>query len=113
MSKCVNFHRTSNVAVSGENLLLTLADNPNGIVSLQRVCFVICQNIPTAGETLPVQVTINGANIPVYNKYSLPVTGSDLRTRRKYRGYYVVNGADSYLIVENLPMNVCGCGGCC
>lgn len=40
-------------------------------------------------------------------------TGSDLRTRRKYRGYYVVNGANSYLIVENLPMNVCGCGGCC
>lgn len=64
-------------------------------------------------EQFKEQVTINGTNIPVYNKYSLPVTGSDLRTRRKYRGYYVVNGANSYLIVENLPMNVCGCGGCC
>lgn len=113
MSRCKNFHRTSSVAVSGSDLVLTFSDNPTGLASLTPMCFVICQNIPSAGSALPIQAVVNGANVPVYNKYSLATTGSDFRTRRRYRGYYVVNGSDSYVIVENIPTNVCGCGGCC
>lgn len=112
MSRCVNFHRTSSVAVSDENLLLTFSDNPTGVASLTPICFVICQNIPSAGLILPLKATINGATVPIYNKYSIVATGSDFRTRRRYRGYYVENNGNSYIIVDNAPVKVCGCGGC-
>lgn len=107
---CQYFHKSSTVAISGGNVVITLADAPTGIVDTTKFCFVICQSIPTGSSGLPVVLVINGVNVPLWNKYGDIVTGDELKTRCTYKGYYGVQGTSPHIIAINTPFNTCNCG---
>lgn len=70
---------------------LVLARNPYGVIS---------------GDPVPLQVTINGTNVNLLNKYSLPIYSNRLSMRRLYVGSYVVpDEGDPYVILWNTPNN--------
>ena len=109
---CKYFHKTTAMALVDDQLELTVTNN-EGVESSDMFIMVICQNPNRVSTTaVPVVVTINGETIPVYTKYSTPLSSSMLGfyRHRLWRGYYVVNGADTYVIFPGIPYdNYCGC----
>lgn len=73
-----------------------------------RFCIKVFTDIPAAGLTLPVNVTVNGALIPLLNKYGNPVLGADLSRCRVYKGYY--GATTPHVILQNNPAHYyCNC----
>lgn len=79
---CNNLVPTIAVAVSDGFLTLSI-ENMN-LVNRQKVCLMIVQAIPSAAGNLPVQINVNGQNMPIYNKCGNYVRADQLRTRRVY-----------------------------
>ena len=101
---CEFFHCANSVTVGADAVVIAFSQ-PVTATDKDRFCFKLCQSIPAAGSTLPVQVTVNGTNIPLWNKYGNPILGSQLRTR-KYCGYY--GATTPHVILTNTPLT-CGC----
>lgn len=55
----------------------------------------------SGGELLPVQLTVNGTAIPLWDRYGNPVLGNQIKTRCVYRGFY--GDSSPHIIVYNLP----------
>lgn len=123
MSCCCQFlHKSSSITITGGNLVIDFADNPTGIIDKQRFCFRLLQPIPSGGETLPVQVTVNGVAVPLWNKFGDLVYGADLITctecsgtlatnrRYVYKGYYGTATAN-HVILNTFPNS--NCRSCC
>lgn len=109
---CKYFHRTTAMALVDDQLELTVTNN-TGVSSSDRFCLVVCQD-PNKVSTSPVDVvvTVNEETIPIYTKYSTPLNSSMLGfyTHRILRGYYVINGDSTYVILPGIPYNnYCGC----
>lgn len=107
---CCNKVRIANgVTVSDTAVVLTFADGATGVADTQAFTFRLCQGIPAAGAELPVQVTVNGTAVPLWNRYGNPVLGKDLRTRVNYCGFY---GATTPHVISwtlPLPQKICQC----
>lgn len=101
---CPYIHCANQVTVGADAVVLDFT-KPVNAINRDHVCFKLCQEIPAAGASLPVQVTVNGTAIPLWNKYGNPVLGSQL-TRRKYIGYY--GSTTPHVIISNSP-TYCGC----
>ena len=95
---------TAAVDTGGTYVLLT-PDNALAPVNQQRLSLAVTTSIPTAGMSLPVYVVMNGANVPVYDKYGNIVYGTDIMTRAAMHGYYGVNGSGGTAHVQlvNFP----------
>lgn len=111
---CPHFHRSTALAQTDGNLIVTVSNSTN-IASKDRFCFVLCQRPSTVvtGDPIPVQMNINGVNVPVYNKYAIQMTSRELESFYRCRrlplcGFYVVNGENSYIIFNEVP-RTCGC----
>ena len=76
---CKHFHKSSSVTVSGSNLVIAFTDNPTSITNEERFCFMICQDIPAAGDAMAVQLTINGSGVPLWDRFGNPVPSSCLQ----------------------------------
>lgn len=100
---CDYFHCATGVTVGADAVVLTFS-SPVSVTDKDRFCFKLCQAIPEAGSNLPVQVTVNGAPVPLWNKYGNPILGSQLRNR-KYIGYY--GATTPHVILTNTPLT-CG-----
>lgn len=92
------------VAVDSTNLLIT----PNAdLTPLNegRVAIRIVNSVPAAGMSLPVTITINGADVSVYDKYGNILYGYGLRPYAILKGYYGNNGtgATAHLQLVNFP----------
>mgnify|MGYP003294393702 CR=1 FL=1 len=109
MKRCSCFHLGTTVTVSETAVVITFADNPTGIADTQHFCFRLCQSIPATGQDLPVQVTVNGVAVPLWNRFGNPVIGSDLKTRVNYKGFYGVS--TPHVISSSLPLPIqrCSC----
>jgi hypothetical protein len=96
---------TGTVAVDGANLVITPVATQITPENEDRVCLVVTNRVPAAGMTLPVVITIGGANIPVYDKFGNIVYGASLRTNTLIKGYYGVNGSGgtAHIQVVNQP----------
>lgn len=104
---CNIFYKSNTVTVGATEVVITLkncnGDAPTGYVSPQRLCFVICESLPSGTLTLPVEVVIDGVNVPLWNKQGNVFTYGELKSRKNYKCWYGVQGVDPHLIAVNDP----------
>ena len=67
-----------------------------------KFCWKITTTIVTGTTaTYSVYITVNGANIPVLNKFGNPVIVSDLTKNMLYKGFY--GSSTPHIILTNIP----------
>lgn len=100
-----NFHKTLTLTQTATNLVATVSNGTN-VSSLDYFELVLCQN-PNAvitGDPLPYQINVNGTNVSLLNKYSLPIYSDRLKPRKRYFGSYVAPETGTpYVILWNTP----------
>ena len=106
-ANCNNLYKSSSVTVSETNVVVTFAANPTDIANEDKFCFVLCQDVPSAGDALAVQLTINGESVPLWDKYGNLVPGCGLTKGQVYKGYYGT-GTANHVISQSLPYK-CAC----
>jgi hypothetical protein len=99
---------TANVAVSTSVLLIT----PTETLSPEnesRVAVKIINSVPADGVTLPVEILLNGANVPVYDKFGNVLYGYGIRPNTVLKGFFGNNGAGAtaHLQLVNYPFIRC------
>jgi len=107
MSNCtcnIVSRSSATVAVSSSNLLITPTDTLSPL-NEGKVAIMITNSVPAAGAALPVTITLNGAEVAVYDKYGNVLYGYGIRPLAVMRGYYGNNGADetAHLQLTNYP----------
>lgn len=105
------FHKgitlTPDPAETPTSLVMTVTNDGN-ISSLENFTLVLARNPYSVitGDPVPFQVTVNGTNVSLLNKYSLPIYSNRLSMRKLYYGSYVVpEEGDPYVILWNTPSN--------
>lgn len=111
MRHCCNLFKSTSVAVSGSNLLVTLPNNIS-FENASRLCFIICQSIPEEGKTLPVVLQSGAATASLWDKYGNIAVGSELKTRCVIRGY-VGSQSDAVHVISSIPSGCSSCTGKC
>lgn len=94
------FYKSTNVAVVGTNLVITLNKT---IVprNLERVFFIICQNIPVVtGTQLPVVLSVNGVNYPLLTKHGNAVMSDQIVSQRIYNAIFG-NNPNHFSLLNN------------
>ena len=89
------------------SLVMTVTNSGN-ISSLEYFELVMTRNPYNVitGDPVPFQVTVNGTNVNLLNKYSLPIYSNRLNMRKRYYGSYVApETGDPYVILWNTPNN--------
>lgn len=72
-----------------------------------RFCWKITSSLPTQTD-YNVYVTVNGTNVPVWNKYGNPMTVAELVRNKVYRGYF--GSETEHILISNSPITYnCGC----
>lgn len=94
------FYKSTNVAVVGSNLVVTL--NKTTVPrNLERVFFVICQNIPViTGTQLPVVLSINGVNYPLLTKHGNRVMSDQIVSHKIYNAIFG-NNPNHFSLLNN------------
>lgn len=106
---CKNLHVITNyTATAGSTMLnLTFSKPVRTVTDRQRFCIKFCVDIPEIYEDYTVQVIINEAGVPLWDKYGNPLKVSDLRKGTVYQGYY---GSTTSHIILNAPKYTgCNC----
>lgn len=94
------FYKSSTVAVTGDNLVVTLDKN---IVpqNLEPAFFVICQQNPTTNANImPVVLSINNKTYPLLTKSGNAVMSDQIMTNRVYSSIFG-NNPNHFLLVNN------------
>lgn len=93
----------STITADADSLNLT-PDDALVPANYQRVSLKVRANV-TSGFNLPVEVTLNGVSVPVYDKAGNVIYGSQLVYGMYLNGYYGTNGpaATAHLSVMNVP----------
>lgn len=107
---CKRIRFVNGVTVTDTNVVLTFEAEATGIADTQPLNFRLCQSVPADGAELPVQVTVNGTAVPLWNRYGNPVLGKELAARVNYLGAY---GASTPHVISwtlPLPQRGCQCG---
>lgn len=97
----------STIAVnSGSTAVVMTPDDTLSPANGDRVSLIATTSVPVAGMSLPLQVTLNGGPVLVYDKYGNIMYGSNVKTRYVMRGYYGTNGASgtAHMILVNFPV---------
>lgn len=91
------------MATSATAVLLT-PDTPLNPTNNERVVLRL-ETSPTGATNVPVQVTLNGVAVPVYNKAGNILYGNELYDGEVLKGYYGTNGAGNtaHFIAINVP----------
>lgn len=98
---CKYFHPVNTITVA-TNLELSFTTSPT-VRNETRFCFKIFDDVPATGSALPVTISVNGVQVPVWNKYGNPMLGADLNKCKVYKGWYT-STAPAHVIVSNEPM---------
>lgn len=102
---CKYFHCANSVTV-GTNVVTLDFMSAATATDKDKFCFKLCQPVPATAAAYPVQVTVNGTAVPLWNKYGNPVLAGELTQYRLITGYY--GATVPHVIATNLPCN-CGC----
>jgi len=99
----------SSVAIdTGNTYLIATPNNSVTAVDKEKISLVFTAGAPSTGAALPVYVVINGANVPVYDKYGNILLGVSIKTRRNLHAFYGTNGAaGAHLQLTKFPE--CSC----
>lgn len=103
---CKHMHVVNNVIVNtGSSTVVLNFTVPATAENKDTFCFKIpCQYaIPSSAAAYTVYATINGATVPVWDKYGNPATGNLFRTCKGYKGYFGGTTAAPHLIVPGIP----------
>lgn len=105
---CPFLHKSTGLTVVDNNLVVEVSNSTN-IQSKDRFCLILCQKPSgvVTGDPIPVQMSVNGVNVPVYNKYLIQMTSRELEDyyrckRIDLQGYYVNEGTP-YVIFNEIP----------
>ena len=109
---CANniYRSTATAAVNtGGTALVITPDTALTPANENRVAIMVTSTIATAGLILPVQITLNGTAVPVYDKFGNILYGSEIRTNAVMKGYYGTNGSGgtAHLQLVNYPFCRC------
>jgi hypothetical protein len=104
---CKAIHCGNTVTVTDTAVEISFADGATGVADTQPFNFRLCQSIPADGAALPVTLNVNGASVPLWNRYGNPVIGSQLKSRVNYCGFY--GATTPHVISWTLPLPVRGC----
>lgn len=98
---CPHLHKTTALSTAG---LLTVTNSTN-VGNFDKFCLLltICPNSVITGAAVPYTVTVNGANIPILDKWGYPITTDRLCTRKLYLGRYIESDTPHITLV-----NACG-----
>lgn len=69
----------------------------------ERFDFVICQRIPCCAQCSDVFFDFGGKLIPLWDRYGEQSIGSEICSRRLFRGWYV-EGANPHVITCGAPV---------
>lgn len=98
---CEHLHKTTGLSTAG---ILTVT-NPNNIGNFDVFCLLltICPNSVITAGPAAYSITLNGANVPVVDMWGYPVMTDRLRTRKIYRGRYIVVNGTPHVTLTNIP----------
>ena len=98
---CQYLHKTTALSAAG---LLTVT-NSNNVGNFDPFCLVltICPNSVITGSPVAYTVTVNGTAIPVVDMWGYPVMTDRLRTRKLYKGRYIVTNDEAHITLTNVP----------
>ena len=98
---CQYLHKTTGLSAAG---LLTVT-NPTNVGNFDPFCLVLTINPNSVITTAPVAytVTINGTAIPIVDMWGYPVMTDRLKTRKVYKGRYVVTNTAAHITLVNVP----------
>jgi len=84
---CPYFHTTTALSAAG---LLTVTNSTN-VGNFDRFCLVLTINPDSVITGAPAEytVTINGAAVPILDRWGYPITTDRLCTRKRYVGRYI------------------------
>lgn len=103
-SNIVRVFITSVAADAGNTFLIASPARTTVAGNKEKLSFIFTAGCPAEGETFPVYAVINGANVPVYDKYGNRLLGVSIKTRRNIHAYYGANGADgAHIQFTNFP----------
>ncbi len=99
---CPYKHTTTALSTAG---LLTVT-NPNNVGNFDPFCLVLTINPDSVITGAPVNytVTVNGAAVPIWDKWGYPITTDRLCTRTCYRGRYI-ESATPHVTLTNVLSN--------
>lgn len=107
--KYLNVVNSMTTNATAGTLTLDFVNAVSSVTDKQKFCIKIpcSMSIPTGINGYVVQVTINGASVPVWNKYGNPLTVSDLVKGKVIGGFY---GATTSHVITKLPITYnCRC----
>ena len=98
---CDNLHKTTGLTAAG----ILSVTNSNNIGNFDTFCLLLTINPDSVITTSPVAytVTVNDANVPLVDMWGYPVMSDRLRTRKVYRGRYIVIGDTPHITLTNVP----------
>lgn len=98
----VNYSLVGTITVTTTALLVP--DTPLSPTNTERVVLRLTTT-PSGASNVPANVTLNGANVPVLDRYGNTIYGNQLSTGMVLKGYFGTNGigATSHFIVVNYP----------
>lgn len=107
------FHKSTSLQLipAGEDTSAYVSmsvSNSTNIASLDYFELVLTINPNTVVTEGPVafKVNVNGTDVTLLNRYSLPINTNRLNLRKRYYGSYVVpTTGDPYVILWNTPTN--------
>lgn len=84
---CPFIHTTTALSTAG---VLTVT-NPDNVGNFERFCLVltICPDSVITTAPAEYNVTINGANVPILDRWGYPITTDRLKVRTCYKGRYI------------------------
>lgn len=98
---CDNLHKTTGLTAAG----ILSVTNSNNIGNFDTFCLLLTINPDSVITTSPVAytVTVNDANVPLVDMWGYPVMSDRLRTRKIYRGRYIIIGDTPHITLTNVP----------
>lgn len=103
--QCTNIHKVTSLEATADDVVMSITNSTN-LSSLDFFDLVLCVNPNTVvtGAPLPYKILVNGEEVGLYNKYSLPIYTNRLHTRKRYHGAYVSEpDSGSYVILWDTP----------
>lgn len=104
------FHKTTALQLVEDDtsyVRMTVSNSTN-IASLDyfELVLTINPNTVVTGAPVPFKINVNGTDVALFNRYSLPINSDRLNVRKRYYGAYVAPAAGSpYVILWNTPIN--------
>ena len=97
---CANLHKSTGLTAAG----ILSVTNSNNIGNFDPFCLLLTINPDSIITTAPVAytVTVNDANVPLVDMWGYPVMTDRLRTRKVYRGRYIIADGEPHITLTNV-----------